>query len=44
MHVFNLLQNKLMFCSSFEPFILVELQQTLGLPSLMLIFAGNCYL
>jgi len=29
-----------MFCSSFEPFILVALQQTMGLPSLMPIFAG----
>jgi len=30
-----------MFCSSFEPYILVGLQQNMGLPSLMPIFAGN---
>jgi len=30
-----------MFCSCFELFILVGLQQTMGLPSLMAIFAGN---
>jgi len=33
-----------MFCSSFGPFILVGLQQTMRLPSLMPIFAGNAYL
>jgi len=30
-----------MFCSCFELFILVGLQQTMGLPSLLPIFAGN---
>jgi len=30
-----------MFCSFFELFILVGLQQAMGLPSLMPIFAGN---
>jgi len=44
--VFNLLQTKLlyMFFSSFEPFILVGLQRTVGLPYLMPIFAGNASL
>jgi len=43
MHIFSFLQTKLqyMFCSCFELFILVVLQQTMGLPSLMPIFAGN---
>jgi len=30
-----------MFCSCFELFILVVLQQTMGILSLMPIFAGN---
>jgi len=43
MHAFNLLQTNLlyMFCSSFESFILVGFQQTMGLPYLTPIFAGN---
>jgi len=32
------------FCSCFELFILVGLQQTVGLPSLMPIFAGYAFL
>jgi len=44
MHVLNLLQTKQMFCLGFGPFILVGLQQTMGLPSLMPIFAGNASL
>jgi len=32
------------FAISFEPFILVGLQQTMGLPYLMRIFAGNASL
>jgi len=33
-----------MFCSSFGPFILVELQQAMRLPSSTPVFAGNAYL
>jgi len=33
-----------MLCSCFELFILVGLQQTIGLPSLMPLFAGNASL
>jgi len=33
-----------MFCSCFELFILVVLQQAMGLPSLLPIFAGNASL
>jgi len=46
MHAFKLLQTKLlcMFCSPFEPFILVGLQQTMGLPYLKSIFVGNASL
>jgi len=45
-HASNLLQTKLldMFRSSFQLFILVEIQQTMGLPSLMPIFVGHASL
>jgi len=33
-----------MFCSCFEPVILVGFQQTMGLPPLMPIFTGNAFL
>jgi len=33
-----------MLCSSFEPFILVGLQKTMGLPSLMPTIASNAFL
>jgi len=33
-----------MFCSCFELFILVGLQEIMGLPSLMPIFPGNVFL
>jgi len=50
MHVFNLLQTKLYVLLVFtQLFILVGLQETMGLPSLVTILAGNaslycCYL
>jgi len=46
MHAFELLQTKLMcmFCSPFELFILVGLQQTTGLTYLMPIFTCNASL
>jgi len=42
-YAFNLLQTKLLyvFCLFVVPFILVGLQQTMELPYLMPIFAGN---
>jgi len=42
MNAFNLLQA--MFCSCYELFILAGLQQTMGLPYLFPIFAGNASL
>jgi len=44
MHVFNLLQTNYVFCTCFELFISVGLQQTMGLPSLILFLLDNASL